>query len=161
MTTEVPRALSGRLSFLLGRLYMRALDLEARELDTLGVSVKQHAVLALLAEEGPMTQQHLGRRLGIDRTTVVTVVDGLEQANLVERRRSPADRRAYLLTLTPDGVRAGEQGHGLVSGAEDELLGALDEDERRTLTDLLGRAVRSQSSGDADADAPPRPGSER
>ncbi|GAB3887675.1 MarR family transcriptional regulator [Microbispora bryophytorum subsp. camponoti] len=110
MTSEVPQALSGRLSFLLGRLYMRALDLEARRLEALGVTVKQQAVLALLADEGPMTQQHLGQRLGIDRTTVVTVVDGLEQARLVERRRSPADRRAYLLTLTPDGVRAGSRG---------------------------------------------------
>ncbi|MFG1826821.1 MarR family winged helix-turn-helix transcriptional regulator [Microbispora bryophytorum] len=156
MTTEVPRALSGRLSFLLGRLYMRALDLEARRLEALGVTVKQQAVLALLADEGPMTQQHLGQRLGIDRTTVVTVVDGLEQARLVERRRSPADRRAYLLTLTPDGVRAGEQGHGLVSGAEAELLGALGEDERRTLTELLGRAVQGQGQGPGDAGASPR-----
>ncbi|MBD3147482.1 MarR family winged helix-turn-helix transcriptional regulator [Microbispora bryophytorum] len=151
MTSEVPQALSGRLSFLLGRLYMRALDLEARRLEALGVTVKQQAVLALLADEGPMTQQHLGQRLGIDRTTVVTVVDGLEQARLVERRRSPADRRAYLLTLTPDGVRAGEQGRGLVSGAEGELLGALGEDERRTLAELLGRAVQGQGPGDAGA----------
>ncbi|MEU7889991.1 MarR family transcriptional regulator [Microbispora bryophytorum] len=156
MTTEVPRALSGRLSYLLGRLYMRALDLEARRLEALGVTVKQQAVLALLADEGPMTQQHLGQRLGIDRTTVVAVVDGLEQAGFVERRRSPADRRAYLLTLTPDGVRAGEQGHGLVSGAEAELLGVLDEDERRTLTELLGRAVQGRGQGPGDAGASPR-----
>ncbi len=154
MTTEVPQALAGRLSFLLGRLYMRALDLETRKLETLGVAVKQHAVLALLADEGPMTQQGLGRRLGIDRTTVVAVVDHLEQADLVERRRSPADRRAYLLTLTPDGVRAGEQGRDLVSEAESELLGALNEDERRSLTELLARAVRSQDSDVADT--PPR-----
>ncbi len=154
MTTEVPQALAGRLSFLLGRLYMRALDLETRKLETLGVAVKQHAVLALLADEGPMTQQGLGRRLGIDRTTVVAVVDHLEQADLVERRRSPADRRAYLLTLTPDGVRAGEQGRDLVSEAESELLGALNEDERRSLTELLARAVRGQDSDVADT--PPR-----
>lgn len=134
----------GRISFLLGKLHIRALDLEVHELEPLGIDIKQHAVLTLLADEGPMTQQELGQRLGIDRTTIVTVVDGLDQKDLVERRRSPADRRAYLLTLTPSGRHARQRGQRLVDAAERELLDALDESERRTLTELLGRALEGR-----------------
>lgn len=141
MARGFPPSLLGRLSFLLGRLHMRGLDLEVRGLEPLGIDVKPHAVLVLLADEGSMTQRELGGRLGIDRTTVVAVVDGLEQKNLVERRRSPADRRAYLLTLTPSGEDARQRGQRLVAAAERELLDALDESERRKLTELLARAL--------------------
>ena len=97
------------LNYLLGSLYRRSLDLEAAALDRLGVGVKQQAVLSVLADEGAMTQQRLGQRLGIDRTTIVGLVDALVERGLVERVRDPVDRRAYLLTRTRAG---GSRGSG-------------------------------------------------
>ncbi len=144
MAREVPSSLLGRLSFLLGKLHMRSVELEVRELEPLGIDVKQHAVLCVLADEGPMTQRELGHRLGIDRTTIVAVVDGLDEKSLVERRRSPADRRAYLLTLTPSGERAQQRGQLLVAAAERKLLDALDESEKRALTERLARALEGR-----------------
>lgn len=144
MAREVPSSLLGRLSFLLGKLHMRSVELEVRELEPLGIDVKQHAVLCVLADEGPMTQRELGHRLGIDRTTIVAVVDGLDEKSLVERRRSPADRRAYLLTLTPSGERAQQRGQLLVAEAERKLLDALDESERRALTERLARTLEGR-----------------
>lgn len=141
MSSGFPPSLLDRLSFLLGKLYFRILDLEVHELALLDVSVKQHAVLTVLAADGPMPQQELGHRLGIDRTTIVDVVDGLDQKGLIERRRNPADRRAYLLTLTPSGERARDRGADLVGVAERKLLGALDEQERRILIGLLARVL--------------------
>lgn len=123
---------------------MRVLDLEVHELESLGIDVKQHAMLTVLADEGSMTQQELGQRLGIDRTTVVTVVDGLDEKGLVERGRSPADRRAYRLTLTSSGRHAQQRGQRLVDAAERKLLDALGEAERRRLTEFLGRALRGR-----------------
>ncbi|MUL44055.1 MarR family transcriptional regulator [Streptomonospora sp. PA3] len=136
-----PPSLLNRFSFLLGKLYFRALDAEADELSSLHVSVKQQAALTVLADEGPMTQHELGRRLGIDRTTVVGVVDGLDGDGLVERRRSPTDRRAYLLTLTPAGRDTQEQGRQRVAEAEHRFLGALGESDRARLRELLARAL--------------------
>jgi DNA-binding MarR family transcriptional regulator len=141
MASEFPASLLGRLSFLLGKLYFGALEHENRELEALGTDVKQQAVLSLLTEEGSMTQQQLGQRLGIDRTTIVNVVDGLEESGFVERRRSPEDRRAYLLTLTSPGKSAQRRGQRLVDKAERQLLGALTDAERQTLTRLLVRAL--------------------
>ncbi len=146
MTPDVPESLLSRLSFLLGRLYFQALDLEGPVLAELGLDVKAQAVLTVLAEEKPMTQQALGQRLGIDRTTIVTVVDRLEQHGFVERRRSPADRRAYLLTPTAKGDEARQRGARAVNTAERKLLDALDDAERDRLTDLLGQALKGQPS---------------
>jgi len=144
MDRGFPQSLLGRLSFLLGKLHIRSVELEVRELEPLGIDVKQHAVLCVLADEGAMTQRELGQRLGIDRTTIVAVVDGLDEKSLVERRRSPADRRAYLLTLTPSGEHAQQRGQRLVDAAERKLLDALDESERRTLTELLAQALEGR-----------------
>jgi DNA-binding MarR family transcriptional regulator len=144
MTDEFPPSLRDRLSYLLGVLYRRSLDVEAGELERLGIDVKQQAILTVLTDEGPVTQQELGQRLGIDRTTIVAVVDGLEGAGFLERRRNPADRRAYLLTLTPSGRRGQQRGRHLVDTAQRTVLDALDESEQRTLTELLARAVRGR-----------------
>lgn len=141
MDRVLPPSLLDRLSFVLGKLYFRALDLEMQGLEELGIDVKQHAVLTLVAAEEPMTQQALGQRLGIDRTTIVTVVDGLDHNGLIERRRSPTDRRAYQLLLTPAGEHAQQQGQRLVDAAERKLLDTLDHTDRRTLTELLARAL--------------------
>lgn len=154
MPSDFPAAMLDRSSFLLGKLHTALLDIEARELGQLGLDVKQHAVLTVLVDEGPMTQQSMGQRLGIDRTTVVTVVDGLDESGLVERRRSPADRRAYLLTPTRAGRQSQKRGQRAVRAAEKQLLGALTEPERRTLVDLMARALSGTEvsvgvSGDA------------
>lgn len=141
MSSDYPAALLGRLSFVLGKLYFRSIELENRELESLGVDIKQQAVLAVLAEEGAMTQQQLGQRLGIDRTTIVAVVDGLEDKRLVERHRNPQDRRAYLLNLTQTGRRTAQRGQRLVENAQDKLLEALSQADRRALTELLARAM--------------------
>ncbi len=91
-----------------------------------------------------MTQQQLGQRLGIDRTTIVDVVDGLDEQSLPDRRRSPTDRRAYLLTLTPGGQHTQKSGQRLVDAAERKLLEALDESERGTLSQLLVHALEGR-----------------
>lgn len=131
------------MSYLLGSLYRRSLELETDALARVGTGVKQQAALAVLAEEGTMNQQVLGQRLGIDRTTIVTVVDDLETAGLAERRRDPADRRSYLVALTRSGHARQRRGRSAVHEAEQALLQGLSERERRTLTELLSQALTS------------------
>jgi DNA-binding MarR family transcriptional regulator len=130
-----------RLSYLLGTLYRQILDTETRQLEPLGITIKQHAVLGMLVSDGPMTQQHIGERLGIDRTTIVKVVDGLEEPGFAERRRDPADRRAFLVAATGNGRAAAADGQRRVRQAEHDVLTALSEPERRTLADLLAKAA--------------------
>jgi DNA-binding MarR family transcriptional regulator len=126
---------------LLGRSHeaLRVLSFEA--LAPVGLSPKAFGALTVLAGEGPLAQGNLARRQGIDRTTMVAVVDELERARAVRRRRDPRDRRAYALELTPEGARLLERGHAAVREAEDRFLAPLSTAERRALMATLRKAV--------------------
>lgn len=137
----LPAALSDRLGFLLGRAHVAHRSAAQRALTTVGLGVKELGALSVLAEEGPLSQQRLGERQGVDRTTMVAVVDALERSGLVERHRDPADRRAYALAATAQGRRALKQATTLVRRAEDEFLAPLSAGERRELKQLLQRLI--------------------
>jgi DNA-binding MarR family transcriptional regulator len=103
----------------------------------LGLSPKGFGALTILVQEGPMSQQRLGARQGVDRTTTVAVVDELERAGLVERRRDSRDRRAYSLQATPKGRRVLKRAAEATRRAEDEFLAPLPAADRRRLKELL------------------------
>jgi DNA-binding MarR family transcriptional regulator len=133
----LPAGLSDRLGFLLGRAHLAHRSIAERALASLGLGVKEFGALSVLVEEGPLSQQRLGERQGIDRTTMVAVVDELERKRWVERRRNPQDRRAYSLHATPAGRRVLGQASHAVARAEDEFLARIPASDRRRLKDLL------------------------
>ena len=64
-----------------------------------------YALLTALIGMGPMSQQELAERLRINRTLLVGIVDDLERRGWVERRRDPADRRSYTVSMIAEGKR--------------------------------------------------------
>lgn len=137
----LPNELSEQLGFLLGRAHLAHREISSRALGPVGLGVKELGALAVLAEEGPLSQQRLGERQGVDRTTMVAVVDALERGRLVRRERDPRDRRAYALHPTPAGRRALARGLVRARRAEDEFLAPLPARDRERLKDLLRRLV--------------------
>ena len=137
----LPPALADRVGYLLAKAHlgMRAAADEA--LIPLGLDKKEYAALVLVASEGPLSQQALSVIQGCDRTTMVAVVDRLEDGGLVMRRRNPLDRRAYALEITAKGRRALDQADELVSKVEHDFLVPRSAAERRTLIDLLQRLL--------------------
>ena len=87
----------------------------------------------------------MGERLQVHPTSVTSIVDRLEAAGLVVRRKHPEDGRAVLAEITPSGRALVEEATAALVGA-DFGLGALDESDLRGLSDLL-RPVR-ESAGD-------------
>ena len=98
----IPTSLAGRPGALLTIATRRGQELARRRLAPLGLSVQMCGVLNLLAA-GPISQHDLGASLGIDKTTMVELIDDLEQQGAVVRRKNPRDRRSYALNLTPKG----------------------------------------------------------
>ncbi|MFF1738963.1 MarR family winged helix-turn-helix transcriptional regulator [Streptomyces mirabilis] len=95
--------LESRLGYLLKHAQQRLARASAEALAPFGIDGHELAVLAVLAAEYPLSQVEVAGRLGVDRTTMVALVDGLEDHGLVERRRSPQDRRKNIVELTPEG----------------------------------------------------------
>lgn len=140
----IPLALAERLGPLLGRAHDAHRVLTNEVLDPLGLSPKGFGAMAVLDAEGAMSQQRLAARQGIDRTTMVAVVDELERAGAVRRRRDANDRRAYALVLTPAGQRLLGRARTAVLTAEERFLAPLSDAERRALRDALRRLLEQQ-----------------
>ena len=97
---------TGRVGQLLFVAQQAAQALAIERLEPLGLSPRAWGVLSTLAESGPLTQIELATTMAIDRTAMVYLLDDLEQRKLVERVRSPQDRRAFMIHLTPAGRAA-------------------------------------------------------
>lgn len=96
-------ALASRLGYLLKHAYLELTEASAEALAPFGIDGRQLAVLAVLATHERLSQLEAAGRLGVDRTTMVALVDTLEGKGLVVRRRSPQDRRRNIVELTPAG----------------------------------------------------------
>ena len=99
-------------------------------------------VLDVVARLQPVSQREISDRLGLDASDVVGVLDILEHAHLVERRRDPQDRRRHAVVLTELGESAARRFAVLRAKAEARVLAGLDPEERRLFVDLLERATR-------------------
>jgi DNA-binding MarR family transcriptional regulator len=108
----------------------------------MGLTVQLCGVLNLLAE-GPISQHELGAQLGIDRTTMVELIDQLEQQGVVVRKRNPVDRRSYALSLTPRGRSVQKRAAQAFDGAAAEFFGPLKPGEQQALIEMLRRIITS------------------
>ena len=90
---------------------------------------------------GEPNQLWLANHLGIDRTVMTYLLDDLVEADLIERRPNPADRRQRLIVATPQGKRAVEGLCEEVALAEQRLLAELTETERREFRRLLTKVA--------------------
>src|ERR687898_3283531 len=105
--------------------------------DVIGIRLKQFIALDYLREQGGSSQQLLGQALMLDPNNCVILLNDLEEAGYVERRRDPTDRRRHMIEMTPAGERALEHAEEKVESVEDEVLGNLTASERATLHKLL------------------------
>jgi DNA-binding MarR family transcriptional regulator len=107
-----PPELAGRLGYLLKHAQLALAELTAAALEPFGLTGRELAVLTVLAGDEPASQQQAAQRLGVDRTTMVALVDALEGKGLVRRHADAADRRRNVVELTAAGRdtlhRAGE-----------------------------------------------------
>ena len=131
---------AGQLFF---RLWRATHTRTAQALDSIGLTPALFALLNVVGAREGAIQQELGSALGIDRSTMVSLIDQLEAAGLARRRPSARDRRAREVAITPKGRRLLERCRRMLSEAEDEVLGGLSGDERGELVRLLRRALES------------------
>jgi DNA-binding MarR family transcriptional regulator len=121
----------------------------------LGLRPRHLVALTVLRDNGSGTQKGLAAALQIDRTNLVGLLNDLETDGLIERRRSPEDRRRHIVELTDAGARRLGEAECALAAAEDEVLGALAPDERETLYRLLQQATRGHVADCAAAAAEP------
>ena len=136
---------AGQLFF---RLWRASHTQTAAALQSIGLTPPLFALLNYLRAHEDANQQQIGSAMGIDPSTMVSVVDQLERAGLAKRRPHPQDRRAREVLITPKGRRTLNRARELADEVEGDVLQGLSPAERRQLVTLLRKAF---------ATAPPQP----
>ena len=109
----------------------------------LGLRARHLVALTYLEDHGPSAQQTLIEALGLDASNLVALLNELEDAGLIVRRRDRADRRRGIIELSPDGERMLLAGRSRARGGRRRDTAALSAEERATLNELLARAGAS------------------
>jgi DNA-binding MarR family transcriptional regulator len=135
--TEVAE-FAGQLFF---RLWRASHERTAMALESLDMTPAQFGVLNLLAARDGAIQQEIGAAMGIDPSTMVSLIDELERKGLAKRRPHPSDRRAREVSITPKGRRLLGRGKKMALEVENELLRGLTAAQRRQLLKLLRQAL--------------------
>jgi len=138
-TQRLPEQLVSSALFLLKRLGMAAKSETMEAYEGTGLHPYHHAILALLEEGTTETQGAIGEALGYDKGQLVGMLDELEEAGLIERKRDPADRRRHVVRMTAEGRSALGRLRRLSARIESEFLAPLSEAERAQLHALLLR----------------------
>lgn len=103
----------------------------------LDLNLSQASLLAYVGEFGPHTQTALARRLDLGRAATGTVIDQLEERDLVQRTPNPEDRRVWVIALTPSGDETVRKITKLDAEARDVLRAGLSRQDRQALASVL------------------------
>jgi DNA-binding MarR family transcriptional regulator len=127
------------MGYQLRRAQLRMFTDFAGAMGAVQITPGQFGVLVLIEANPGSTQSALARAIGIERSTMVAVIDTLERRALVERRPSKVDRRSNALVLSTGGAALMDKLRPMVRAHEDCIAGDLSPAERRLLIDLLRR----------------------
>lgn len=134
------------------RRIMRAVDIHSRRLrQTHKITAPQLVCLQAIAEQGPISLKRIAERVYLSPSTVVGVLDRLEEKGLILRARDTRDRRIVNVTATQAGrTVAGNAPSPLQYGLA-AALKELSEIEQATITLSLQRVVELMEAGHIDA----------
>ena len=119
-----------------------------------GITRAQWRVLIMLSRVDGPTQSDLAEMLDVERITLCRMVDRLAEANMVERRADPSDRRVWRIHLTERAMPVVDELSTIANEMEEDMLEPLSPEQRALLTSLLS-TVRDHMRESDDRIEPP------
>jgi DNA-binding MarR family transcriptional regulator len=136
-TNHMPKELVSSPLFLLKRLGLTAKEHSVGAFEEAGIHPYHYAILATLDEGQRETQGAIADTLGYDRGQLVGLLDEIEEAGYIERRRDPDDRRRQVVVITPAGKKMLGKLRTLTARLDAEFMAPLDHQQREQLQKLL------------------------
>jgi DNA-binding MarR family transcriptional regulator len=152
MSDKVPTSGARSTGFLLQRAHNLLRAQMQIALDGSELHLGHISILGSLAAHDGLTQRDLGRRTGIEKSSMVNFIDALEAAGFVRRIRDAKDRRAYALRLSVAGLRMLSDLGPRMQSAEAAFFAPLSPAEQRTFSEMLAKLVLG-SGGASDGEA--------
>jgi DNA-binding MarR family transcriptional regulator len=141
MSGETRSRTGRRLAYLFKHAARLMSELHVEALAPFDIDARDLGVLLAIDSIEPASQQQIAQRLGVDRTTMVAMIDALEAKGIIARRPDTEDRRRNVVELTPTGQDILHQAIAASDAAEAELLAPLGPEESEQLRDLLARVL--------------------
>ena len=129
--------LNSSFGFMLAKAAQKIADIAHESLTPLQFDTRQVGLLITIKKYEPVTQARISKLLRIDRTTMVALIDDLENRGLVVRTESPQDRRVNNLTLTAKGTEILDQAWKKILESEEIVLQGLSTAEKQSLIKIL------------------------
>ncbi len=139
--------LSGRPGFLIRRLHQIHTALFNEECGKGPVTPVMYSILSALAQSGPIDQTSLARRIAVDKTNVVDVLERMRKRGLIRRRTSTKDRRVRLTALTDEGRALLDSIDKQAERAHRRTIEDLTADEQRVLMSLMTKIIEAKDGG--------------
>lgn len=140
MNNRIPEGrLPGFLGYQLRRAHTRVFARFAEQFEDLNVTPGQVGLILTVEANPGISQAALARALGVERATLGEALERLLAAGILERRPAPEDRRSHAVHLTADGEQFVERLIPRLEQHERDATSGLSDEERHTLTALLGR----------------------
>lgn len=145
MTGAAGPAVDAEITWLLHRAAQRMHVVTGEQAEKHGLSLRDHIIMSAVDKAPGMTQVELAKTVGLDKTTLMSQLDRLEQQGLMIRRPDPRDRRARIPELTQAGDQVRAKVAAASATAEAEALGSFSADDvdvfRRMLFELIGSST--------------------
>ena len=142
-----PQAYDLRILRALRRI-TRSIALHSRQLAAgSNITAPQLICLRAVVENGPMTATAISREVHVSASTVVGILDRLEDKELIRRERGREDRRIVFVSATPAGVTLARETPSPLQKKLADALNELPELEQATITLSLERIVDLMESG--------------
>jgi DNA-binding MarR family transcriptional regulator len=104
-----------------------------------GLHPMHFGLMMMIDAEEPISQHELGRRTGIDPSSMVARMDALDEHGLIQRERSADDRRSYEIRLSPAGRKLLAKLRNEVREHGERFFAPLTKAERKQLHELLAK----------------------
>ncbi len=110
-----------------------------KELKPYGISYAQRVILIRLSEKDALTQKELAQDTYFEQSNMTLMLDKLEQKGLIQRIPKENDRRAYLVMITPEGLKLRETLIALGDQVIEKAFRGVDRRQKEELAHLLNR----------------------
>ena len=116
------------------------------ESEGLNITPEQFLVMDALWDEGVLTQQQIADYLLKDKNSVVKLVDGLEDRNLVRRASNPKDRRQNLIEVTEYAMGIKDKVTKVAMDAVDKIINGITKDDMQIFIRVLSKMAENMNN---------------
>lgn len=116
------------------------------ESEGLNITPEQFLVMDTLWDEGVLTQQQIADYLLKDKNSVVKLVDGLEDRNLVRRVSNPKDRRQNLIEVTEYAMKIKDKVTKVAMEAVDKIINGITKEDMQIFIRVLSKMAENMNN---------------